>query len=68
MNTALVDRKLSLISEPYKAEFNLKWHSDPNMNFKDTFQIFLDDFGATTEYDREENKNRMKAPWTLQDG
>ena len=38
------------------------------MNFKDAFQIFLDDFGATTEHDREENKNRMKAPWTLLDG
>jgi len=38
------------------------------MNFKDAFQIFLDGFGATTEHDCEENKNRMKAPWTLQDG
>ena len=37
------------------------------MNFKDAFQIFLDGFGATTEHDCEENKNRMKAPWTLQD-
>ena len=25
-------------------------------------------FSATTEHDHEENKNRMKAPWTLQDG
>jgi len=63
-----VDRKLSLIAKPYKAEFNLKRYSDPNMNFKDAFQMFLDDFGATTEHDREENRNRMKAPWTLQDG
>ena len=38
------------------------------MNFKDAFQIFLDNFGTTTEHEREENKNRMKAPWTLQDG
>jgi len=36
------------------------------MNFKLAFQTFLDAFGATTEHDRKENKNRMKAPWTLQ--
>jgi len=38
------------------------------MNFKFAFQTFLEDFGATTEHDREENKNRMKAHWTLQEG
>ena len=38
------------------------------MNFKLVFQTFLDDFGATIEHAREDNKNRMKAPCTLQDG
>jgi len=62
-----VDRLLSLIAEPYKAKLTLKRYSNPNTNFKLVFQTFLDDFGATTEHNREENKNRMKAPWTLQD-
>jgi len=62
MNTSLVDRLLSLIVDPYKAEFTLKRNSDPNMNFKLMFQTFLNHFGATTEHDRGENKNRMKAP------
>ena len=57
---------LSLIANLYKAEFTLKRYSDPNMNFKPAFQTFLQDFGATTEHDRVENKNRMKAPCTLQ--
>ena len=41
-NMALVDRKLSLIAELYKANFNLKLYSNPNMNFKDasTKQVF----------------------------
>ena len=54
MNTALVDRKLALIAEPYKEEFNLKQYINLNMNFKVAFQKFLDDFGATTEHNREE--------------
>ena len=68
MNSALVDRLLSLIAKPYKAEFTLKRYSNPNMNFKNAFQKFLKDFGARTEHDHEENKTIMKAPWTLQDG
>ena len=66
MNTALVNRLLSLIADHYNAEFTLKRYSDPNMNFKLAFKVFLD--SATTEHDREENKNRMKAPYTFQDG
>ena len=58
---ALVDCLLSIISNPYKAEFTLKRYNGFNMNFKLVFQTFLDDFGAATERDREENKNRMKA-------
>ena len=67
MNTALLDRPLSLIADPYKAEFTLKRYSDPNMNFKLAFQVFLDNYSATIEHDREENKNRTKAPCALHD-
>ena len=38
------------------------------MKFKDAFQYFLDDYGITKEHNQKENKNKMKAPWTLQDG
>ena len=58
MNTALVDRKLSLIAEPYKNKFNLKRYNDPNINFKFAFQTFLDDFGATRE--REQDWKKIK--------
>ena len=34
MNTAIVDRLLSLVAKPFKAELTLKQYSDPNMNFK----------------------------------
>ena len=56
MNTTSVDRLLSVIADPYKAEFTLKRYSDPNMNFKLTFQVFLDHYGAATEHTIEENK------------
>ena len=65
MNTALVDCRLSLITNPYKAEFTLKRYSNPTMKSKLAFQVFLDDYGATTEHNKEEKKNRMKAPWTF---
>ena len=59
MNTALVDRLLSLIVDPYKAEFTLKrYSSNANMKFKLAFQVFLD-------HDREEIENMTKAPCTL---
>ena len=60
MNKALVDRLLSIIARPYNAEFTLKWYPNPNMDVKLVFQVFLDDYGATTEHNREENKHRMK--------
>ena len=56
MNTALFDRFLALIADPYKAEFNLVGYSDPDMKFKDAFQYFLDNYWATTEHNQEENK------------
>ena len=62
MNTALVDQKLSLIAKPYKAEFNLKRYSNPNMNFKDAFQIFLDNFGATTSTIVRKTRTERKHP------
>ena len=65
MNTALVDRFLTLIVDIYKAEFNLARYSNPDMKFNDVFQYFLNNYRATTENDQEENKNKMKAPWTL---
>ena len=49
MNTAIVDYLLFLIVDLYKAEFTLKRYGDPNMIFKLTFQVFLDNYGATTE-------------------
>ena len=68
MNTTLVDCLFSLISGPYKEEFTLKQFSNPNMTFRHAFPVFLDNYRATLEHDGEENKNRMKAPWSLQDG
>ena len=65
---ALVSRFLALILDPYKAKFSLAQYSNPHMKFKDAFQYFLDDYGATTKYDQEENKNKMTTPQTLQDG
>jgi len=65
MNTALVDRLLSLIADPYKTESTLKRYSDPSMYFKLAIWVFLDDYGTNTEHNREESKNRMEAPWTL---
>ena len=50
MNTALMDWFIALITEPYKAEFNLARYSDPDTQFKDVFQYFLDDYGATTDH------------------
>ena len=50
-NTALVDRFLPLIVDPYKAKFNLAQYSDPDIKFKDAFQYFLDNYGVTTEHD-----------------
>ena len=41
MNTALVDRFLALIADPYKAKFNLVRYSTPHMKFKDAFQYSL---------------------------
>ena len=61
MNTALSDRFLSLIVDPYKAEFALTRFSDPDMKFKDTFQNFLNDYGKTKEHNHEDNRNKTKA-------
>ena len=46
MNTAFVYRLLSLIADPYKAEFTLKRYSDPNMNFERPATVQLQ---STTE-------------------
>ena len=62
MNAALVDRFLSFIAEPYTAEFMLSRFSDPDIKFKDVFQHFLNDYGKTTEHNREDSRNKMKAP------
>ena len=64
---ALVDCFLSPIGEPQKVEFARVRYIDPNMKSKATFQHFLYDYGTTAEHDLEENKNKMKALWTLQD-
>ena len=41
MNTALINRFLALISDPYKQEFSIVGYSDPDIKFKDAFQFSL---------------------------
>ena len=68
MNMALVDCFLSPIGEPHKVElFARVRYIGPNMKSEATFSHFLYDYGTTAEHDLEENKNKMKALWTLQD-
>ena len=68
MDTALVERLLLLIGDVYKRNFEQERLKMPNRNFCDTFQFFLEQYGVSTEAERQNNKDNMRAEWTIADG
>jgi uncharacterized membrane protein YgcG len=68
MNTALNRRFLELIPQEYRAEDENARIRDPNASFLDVFARYTTTYGQTTEQDRAENEERMKAPWDIHDG
>ena len=68
MNSALIDRFLSLMDPTYTTDFTYARVTHPTLQFRDCFTYFIGRYGATNETERSENRERMKAPWTLQEG
>ena len=65
MNSALVDRFLSLISLIFKSNYEEYRMSNPEESFRDCVQYFINHFGATIENKQEANKEMMKAEWGI---
>ena len=68
MNSALTDRFVSLIEPAYTKDYTTSRLRNPNQQFRECFAYFVLKYGATNETERADNKERMKATWTLQDG
>ena len=68
MNSALTDRFVSLIDTAYTKDYTQSRLRNPTQQFRECFAHFVGKYGATNETDRADNKERMKAAWTLQDG
>jgi len=68
MNSALTDRFVSLIEPAYTKDYTTSRLRNPNQQFREAFAYFVGKYGATNEGERADNKDRMKAAWTLQDG
>ena len=68
MNSALVDRFLSLISHIFKSNYKEHRMSNPKESFRDCVQYFIDHSGATIKNKREANKEMMKAEWCIHQG
>ena len=60
MDTALVERLLSLIGNVYTSNYEQERLKVPNRNFCDTFQFFLEQYGVSTEAERQNNKDNMR--------
>ena len=59
---------LSLMDGAYTTDFTHARVTNPALQFRDCFTYFIGRYGATNETERSENRERMKAPWTLQEG
>ena len=60
MDTALIERLLSPIPDTFKRDFEQARLKNPNMNFCDTFQVFLDLYGSSSETERQVNKDSLR--------
>ena len=68
MDRALVHRFLSLLPPDKKKEYENRKLSNPNEAYIQCLAWFSSRYGDTSEPEREENRNRMKADWNLHDG
>ena len=68
MNQALVHRFLSLLPLVDKMEYEERRLSHPNEPYLDCVGWFVAKYGDTTEPEREDNRQRMRATWQLADG
>ena len=68
MNSALIDRFVSLMDTAYTKDYVQARIRKPSQQFRECFAYFVGKYGATNETERADNKQRMKAAWTLQDG
>jgi len=68
MSACLIERLLECFEMPLRQAFENKLLSNPNMEVQRAFQWFLENYGFTNKYDRENNKIDMKKAWNIQDG
>ena len=68
MDGALVHRFLSLLPPGKKKEYEKRKLSNPNESYIQCLAWFSSRYGNTSEPEREENHNQMKADWNLHDG
>jgi hypothetical protein len=61
MNRSLVQRFLSLLSHTVTKEYINRWMSNPNETYLDFLRFFVQKYGQSSEPQREENLNSMKA-------
>ena len=68
MDSALIDRWVSLFPEQYQGPFQNERTRNPNMTFLQCVHHFFETYGNITEQDREDNKTKMASTWTFADG
>ena len=67
MSSPLIHRLLSLMQRQYKTAFLNIHIANPEMEFQDCFQWFVDQYGHCSEQDQINNKELMKREWNPQD-
>ena len=65
MDRALIERFLQLIPDAYKSEFKLRLTQNPNLEFVNVFQHFLDMHDDHDESDQADNRATMEFNWTI---
>ena len=68
MNRAVVNRFLAHLDPATLPTFQAFYKQNPNMVFGRVFQWFLERYGQSNETDRFENRTRMQADWSFDDG